>query len=88
MTSVPTYATNEESSNDTEAAMLCSPYEFIGHQNIPEIITPLSPLMQKQTLTFDELREKFQRFSNETLFQPGCRRRDNLDEKLVRVPST
>ena len=85
MTSVPDNATNEESSNDTEATMLCGPYEFIGHQNISEIVTPLSPEMQKRTLTFDQLREKFQRFSNETLFQPGCIRRDNLDEKLVRV---
>ena len=85
MTSVSDYATKKESTNFTEAAMLCNPYEFVGHQDIPEIITPLSPEMQKRTLTFDQLREKFQRLSNDTLFQPGCTRRDNLDEKLVRV---
>ena len=63
---IPNYSTSEISENETEATILCNPYDFIGHQDIPKIETPLSEEMQKRTLTFDELREKFQRFSNES----------------------
>ena len=87
ISSSPNYSTREISENETEATILCDPFDFIGHQDIPTIETPLSEEMQKQTLTFDELREKFQRFSNESLFKPGCIRRDNVDEKLVGVPN-
>ena len=87
ISSIPNYSTSEKMENETEASILCNPYDFIGHQDIPKIETPLSEEMQKRTLTFDELREKFQRFSNESLFKPGCIRRDNIDQKLVRVPN-
>ena len=65
--------------------MFCNQTFLLGRQNIPKISTPLNAEMKNRTLTIDELRAKFQRFSNETLFKPLCKRQENPDEKLALV---
>ena len=65
--------------------MFCAQTFLLGRQNIPKIQTPLNLGMKNRTLGINELREKFQRFSNETLFEPHCKRQENQDEKLAMV---
>lgn len=43
-----------------------------GRQKIPKITTPISSALKSATPSFAELRKKFGRSTNETLFSPEC----------------